>query len=430
MEDIYNGSVTLSRPSLLISVAALVLAGTTALAVLWPHLMPAPPIRIGVLHSLTGTMAASEAPLVDAVRLAVEEINAAGGVLGRPVEMVVADGRSDPARFGTEAERLITQEKVSALFACWTSACRKAVKPVVEKHRHLMFYPVQYEGLEQSPRIIYLGAAPNQQIAPGARWALDNFGRRLYLVGSDYIFPRTAHRIVRDIVAAAGGSIVGERYLPLGGTEFGPIAEDIRRLKPDVVLNTINGDSNVHFFQALHAAGLEKMPVVSFSLAEHVLAAMGPEVFHPTHYAAWSYFQSLPTEPNRRFVAAFKARFGPQRVTSDPIEAAYNGVRLWAGAVEETGTETPEHVIHALEHQTVPAPSGVAAIDPATHHLWKRVNIGRALPDGQFEIVHASDAGVRPTPFPPYRSLDAWRRIEAGIAAEARGRQAEGGERP
>lgn len=429
MTALYNAVVTLARRSL-ITVAALALAGMAALSVFWLRLEPASPIRIGVLHSLTGTMAISEAPLVDAVRLAVEEINAAGGLLGRPVEMIVADGRSDPAHFAAEAERLISEEKVSALFACWTSACRKAVKPVVERHRHLMFYPVQYEGLEQSPNIIYLGAAPNQQISPGARWSVDNFGKRVYLVGSDYVFPRTAHRIIRDIVAAAGGSIVGERYRPLGASDFGGIAREIGQIKPDVVLNTINGDSNLHFFQALHAAGLAEMPVVSFSIAEHELVTMGPDAHHKAHYAVWNYFQNQPGEANRRFVAAFKSRFGAQRVTSAPIEAAYDGVRLWAGAVSEAGTDAPEHVMHSVEHQSVPGPSGVVAVDPTTHHLWKQVIIGRALPNGQFEPLQTPEAFVRPTPFPPYRSLDAWRRIAAEIEAEIEAKRAEGGKRP
>ena len=248
------------------------------LAGLWlRHSSAPPPIRIGVLHSLSGTMAASEHPLVDAVRLAVEEINAASGLLGRPVEMVIADGQSDARIFAAEAERLIATEHVSALFACWTSACRKAVKPVVERHRHLLFYPLQYEGLEHSAHIHYTGAAPNQQIIPGTRWALDTLGKRVYLLGSDYVFPRTAHLIVRDLVRAGHGSVVAERYRPLGDADFSAIVAELRALRPDVVLNTINGDSNGHFFRALHAAGLDDIPVVSFSVAEDGLAAIGPE---------------------------------------------------------------------------------------------------------------------------------------------------------
>ena len=373
----------------------------------------APPIRIGVLHSLSGTMAVNERPLVDAVRLAVEEINAAGGLLGRPVEMVVADGRSDDDVFAAEAERLIASDQVSALFACWTSACRKAVKPVVEKHRHLMFYPLQYEGLEQSPAIFYTGSTPNQQIIPGTRWALDTLGKRVYLLGSDYLFPHAANFIIRDLVKANHGAVLAERYRPLGDADFGVAIAEIRALKPDVVLNTINGDSNTHFFRALHEAGLGTVPVVSFSVAEVGLIAIGPQAFHPKHYAVWSYFQSVPGEANRNFVRAFQKRYGAERVTSDPIEATYVGVRLWAQAVRDAGTEEPEQVKRALSNQTTASPSGIAAIDRGTHHLWKQARIGKARADGQFDLVWNSEDALRPDPFPDYRSQSEWQRLVA-----------------
>lgn len=380
-------------------------------AALWLFLTqrPAPPpIRIGVLHSLIGTMATNEKPLVDAVKLAVEEINAAGGLLGRPVELVVADGRSDDRVFAAEAERLITTEKVSALFACWTSSCRKAVKPVVEKHRHLMFYPIQYEGMEQSPNIFYTGSAPNQQIIPGTMWALNNLGKRVYLIGSDYIFPRTANLVIRDMVAANHDTILAERYRPLGESDFSAITAELRTLKPDLVLNTLNGDSNTHFFRQLHQAGLDSVPIVSFSMSEVDLKANGPDAFHPNHYAVWSYFQSVPGEANRRFIAAFQARFGADRVTCDPIEASYVGVRLWAQAVRDAGTDEPEQVNRAMLLQSTAAPSGIAAIDRTTRHLWKQVRIGKARPDGQFDLVWSSEETVRPMPFPGYRSPSEW----------------------
>jgi urea transport system substrate-binding protein len=390
----------------------MVIIALTLAAVLGAFLLvrptPAPPIRIGVLHSLSGNMAASERPLMDAVRLAVEEINTAGGLLGRPVEMVVADGRSDDAVFAAEAERLITKEQVSALFACWTSACRQAVKPVVERHRHLMFYPLQYEGLEQSPVIYYTGSVPNQQIIPGTLWALDSLGRRVYLVGSDYLFPHAANLIIRDLVKANHGSVLAERYRPLGAADFGAVVEEIRALQPGVVLNTLNGDSNTHFFRALHAAGLGTVPVVSFSLAEDGLKAIGPAAFHPNHYAVWSYFQSVPGEANARFVTAFRERYGADRVTSDPVEAAYVGVRLWAQAVRDAGTDAPEQVNRAMLMQSAAAPSGIAAVDRSTRHLWKQARIGKARPDGQFELVWNSDDPLRPNPFPDYRSRPEW----------------------
>ena len=372
----------------------------------WRH-SAAPSIRIGVLHSLTGTMAVSEKPLVDAVRLAVEEINSQGGLLGQPLEMVVADGKSEPKVFAAEAERLIETEQVSVLFGCWTSACRKAVKPVVEKYRHLLFYPVQYEGMEQSANILYTGAAANQQIVPGTRWATQTFGQRVYLVGSDYIFPRTANIIIGDLIKASGGKILGERYLPLGGTDVEAIIEDIARKKPDVVLNTLNGDSNAVFFSALVNAGLGNLPVLSFSVEESgMLAWNGGQLTR--HYGVWSYFQSLPGEENQRFVAAYRARFGADRVTSDPVEAAYVGVKLWAQAVQDVSSTEPGRVNPALLRQSIRSPAGIAAVDAESRHLWKMMRVGKVRPDGQFEQVTASSAPLRPSPWPGYRSRDAW----------------------
>jgi len=377
------------------------------------------PIRIGVLHSLSGTMAASERPLVDAVRLAVEEINADGGLLGRPVEIVLADGASNWPRFAAEAERLISQERVSALFACWTSACRKAVKPVVESHRHLMFYPVQYEGLESSPNILYTGAAPNQQIIPGTRWALDQLGQGVYLLGSDYIFPRAANRIIRDLVEAGGGTVLGERYLPLGGTDMAQALDDIRRLRPQVVFNTVNGDSNEHLFRALAGAGLSDLPIMSFSVAENEVT--GSEATRlQAHYAVWGYFQSLDSAGNRRFVAAFKARYGAGRVTSDPMEAAYIGVRLWAQAVTDAGTDAPAEVNRSILRQSLQAPSGIVTVDAASRHLWKMARIGQVQADGQFRQVWATSYPLRPAPYPFYRSPQEWREIMQGLEMEVR----------
>lgn len=394
----------------------LVLAVALVLVLVYVLRSPAaPPIRIGVLHSLSGTMATSERPLVDAVRLAVEEINAAGGLLGRPVEMVVADGASDNRVFAAKAGQLIASEKVSVLFACWTSGCRKAVSEVVERRQHLMFYPLQYEGLEQSAHLYYTGSAPNQQIVPGTRWALETLGRRVYLVGSDYLFPRAANLIIRDLVRANQGSVLGERYRPLGDRDFDAIIAELRVLQPDVVLNTVNGDSNVHFFRALHAAGLGGLPVVSFSVTEDSLAAIPPADFHPNHYAVWSYFQSLPGEVNQRFVRGFRQRYGADRVTSDPVEATYVGVRLWAQAVRDAGTDEPALVDRAMAQQSVAAPSGIAAVDRRTRHLWKPVRIGRARPDGQFELLWESGDTLRPEPFPDYRPRRDWEKLAAGL---------------
>ncbi|WAR46520.1 urea ABC transporter substrate-binding protein [Methylomonas rapida] len=369
-----------------------------------------PSIRIGVIHSLTGNMAISETPLVDAVRLAVEEINAAGGLLGRPVEMVVADSRSSPEIAAEEAERLIQEQHVSALFACWTSACRIALKPVVEKHRHLLFYPVQYEGLEESTNIIYTGSAPNQQIVPGIYWALQHLGKRLYLIGSDYVFPRVANLIITDLAKASGAEILAERYQPLGNTDFSQEIQEIQRLRPDVVINTVNGDSNLHLFSAMRDAGLSDQAIVSFSVAEGELNAQ-PEVHLNAHYAVWSYFQSVDSDSNRRFVQAYQQRYGSDRPTSDPVEAAYTGVKLWAQAVKEVGCDDVEQVNFAIVRQSIEAPSGILAVDPGTRHLWKNVKIGKANAHGNFDIIYDSKNALRPVPYPLYRSRREWREL-------------------
>ncbi|MDO8208658.1 MAG: urea ABC transporter substrate-binding protein [Gallionella sp.] len=360
-----------------------------------------PVIKIGVLHSLTGTMAVSESPLVDAVRLAVEEANQSGGVNGAQIEMIITDCRSDAGYCAQQAEKLITQDRVQALFGCWTSACRKALKPVVEKHHHLLFYPLQYEGLEQSPDIIYTGAAPNQQVIPMVTWALQRRGKRVYMIGSDYVFPRTANKIVKKLLQAQGGQLVAERYVPLGEKNLDAIVREIATLRPDFVLNTLNGDSNLHFFRALQQAGIRAtdIPVFSTSIAEAELVAIGPELV-AGHFAAWNYFQSVPGDENRAFIERFRNRYGSHRVLDDPMEAAYIGVRLWVNAQRSAGTQDLSTVKNVLGQQTLAAPEGVVAVDAETRHLWKTVRIARARTDGQFEIVWQSAHSIPPAPFP------------------------------
>lgn len=368
-----------------------------------------PVIKIGILHSLSGTMAISEKPLVDALQLAIEEANVGGGIGGQQIVAVLADCRSDATYCAQQAERLITEEKVSALFGCWTSSCRKAVKPVVEKHQNLLFYPVQYEGMEQSPSIIYTGAAPNQQIIPGVRWALEKLGKRVYLVGSDYVFPRMANIIIKDLLSASGGVLAGERYLPLAASAMEALVADIAKQRPDVVLNTLNGDSNFAFFQALNKAGInaEKIPVLSFSIAEVELAAMTAPIT-VGHYAAWNYFQSIPSPQNQAFVSSFRKRFGMQAVLDDPMEASYVGLHLWLQAAREAGSAEPAAVQRTILRQTLLAPGGMVAIDPDTRHLWKTPRIGKVRSDGQFDIVWDAGRPLEPVPFPSYRFRDEW----------------------
>jgi urea transport system substrate-binding protein len=368
-----------------------------------------PALKIGILHSLTGTMVISEKQMLDALQFAIEEVNAAGGINGQTIEAVIRDCRSDPNYCAQQAEKLIAEEKVSALFGCWTSTCRKAVKTVVEKYRHLLFYPVQYEGMEQSPNIIYTGAAPNQQIIPGTRWALENLGKRVYLLGSDYVFPRMANVIIKDMVKAGGGVVAGERYLPLGTGAMDATVANIIQQHPDVVLNTLNGGSNFALFEALGKAGIsaKKIPVLSFSMAEAELASM-TTLKTAGHYAAWNYFQSLPSAQNQAFIARFHRRFGAQAVFDDPMEASYIGMMLWAQAAREAGSAEPAKVQRAILRQTLLAPEGMVAVDPHTRHLWKTARIGKVRQDGQFDIVWDAAQAVEPHPFPSYRFKNEW----------------------
>lgn len=366
-----------------------------------------PPIVVGVLHSLTGTMAYSEGPVVDAILMAIEEVNHRGGLLGRRVQAEVVDGHSSGDEFARQAERLLAHRRVGTIFGCWMSAHRKRVVPVVESHGGLLVYPVQYEGLETSPCVFYTGAAPNQQIIPAVRWSFGFLNcKRLFLVGSDYIFPRVAHEIIRDQVARFGGQIAGEVFIPSGAVDMGNLAATIAAAKPDLIVNTINGDSNIVFFRSLQAAGItpDRIPTLSFSVGENELRNLDIA----GTYAAWNYFQSIERLENLRFVEAFHARYGPQRVTSDPMEAAYIGVNLWAQAVTESGSTSPARIREALRRQSFRAPEGVVRIDPDNQHTWKTIRVGRVLEDGQFEVIYSSERAIRPEPYPDTRSPQEW----------------------
>lgn len=394
------------------AVAILLLLAYPAFYLLDWATTPEEHIRVGLLHSFSGTMKDSEGAVADAVTLAVEEINEGGGLIGKSIEIIRADGASDESIFAREAERLIEEEKVSVLFGCWTSASRKAVKEVVESRDHLLFYPLQYEGMESSPHIVYTGAAPNQQIVPAVKWSMDRLGTRVFLVGSDYIFPRMANLIINDLVAALGGEVLGEEYLLLGTDDVEEVVAQIRQTRPDVIFNTINGSTNVAFFGALREAGITpaEIPTMSFSIAEQELANMGADAGKMAgDYAAWNYFQSLPTEENREFVSRFQRRFGADRVTSDPLDSAYSSVYLWANAVKDAKTEEVSAVRRAILGQSYRSPGGLVYVDANNQHTWKVVRIGEIAADGQFRIEWSSDEPVRPVPFPFHRSPSEWR---------------------
>ncbi len=369
-----------------------------------------PPLRIGVLHSRTGTMAISERPVIDAVLLAVEEINAQGGLLGRSIEPVLADGQSDEQVFARQAEKLITQDKVCAIFGCWTSASRKAVLPVVEKHGHLLFYPVQYEGMEQSPNIVYGGPVPNQQILPALRWLVGFEGKkRWFLVGSDYVFPVTANAVIRDEAKARGCEIVGEAYVLLASTDVAGVLRQIEQASPDLIINTINGDTNVAFFRALRRAGIQSkaLPTLSLSISEEELSALGPRDI-AGDYVAGNYFQTLELAQNQEFLQRFGRHYGPERVMSSAMQTAYNSVHLWAQAVRSAARDDPRAIRDAVKSQKREAPQGPIQIEPVTLHTIQFARVGRISEEGRLVEVYRSPQPIQPEPFPHSRRRDEW----------------------
>ncbi len=368
------------------------------------------PIRIGILHSKTGTMQISEQPVIDAVLLALDEIKEKGGVLGRPVEWILADGKSDEDDFAEGAEKLIQEHRVCTIFGCWTSASRKAVVPIVEKHGNLLFYPVQYEGLEQSPNVVYLGVVPNQQILPALRWLVGfENKRRWFLVGSDYIFPAAANEIIRDEAKSRGCEIVGEEYLLLGSTDVAAVIRKIVEAKPDLIVNTLNGDTNVGFFRALRAAGIKsaEVPTISFSVTDTELSALR-SVNTAGDYASTSYFHSLDSPENHAFLERFGRRYGPERIVSDAMQNAYAAVHLWAKAVEAAGSDDSKAIRDAVKGMSIEAPQGTCQICPDTLHTVQTARVGKIDEMGRLVQVHHSERPIQPEPFPSSRSRDDW----------------------
>lgn len=403
-----------SLPWKWLAVACLVVSSAIAARYAWKWATATKPIRVGLLHSLNGPMAISEKSMVDAEILAIEQLNAQGGLLNRQIEYVVADGNSDWPTFGREAERLIRDEKVDVIIGCWTSASRKMVMPVVEANNHMLIYPMAYEGLEQSPNIIYTGSAPNQQIIPSISWAMRFLkARRFYLVGSDYIWPHCVNEIAKDALKSVGAEVAGENYLFFGTKKVDHVIQEIVASKPDVIISTVVGDTNKPFYEGLARAGIKasQTPVISFSIAEDELRTLLKEMSADDlvgHYSAWNYFQSIDRPENKAFVDAFRAKYGQDRTTNDVITASYNSVFLWAQAVKEAETTSVEDVKNAMSHQSLDAPEGIVTIDAKTNHTWRPVYIAKAGSDGQFTIEWTSDTSIRPVPFPLSRSRENW----------------------
>ncbi|QEN14760.1 urea ABC transporter substrate-binding protein [Mycolicibacterium sp. ELW1] len=357
-------------------------------------------IKVGSLNSLSGTMAISEVTVRDSIKLAVDEINAKGGVLGKQVQIVGEDGASDPAVFAQKAEKLIKNDCVAAVFGGWTSSSRKAMLPVFESNNALLYYPVQYEGLESSKNIFYTGATTNQQIVPALDFLKEKGITSLYLVGSDYVFPQTANRIIKAYAAANGIEIKGEDYTPLGSTDFSTIVNKVRSSNAGAVFNTLNGDSNVAFFKEYTNAGLtpQKMPVVSVSIAEEEVQGIGAQNI-AGQLTAWNYYQTLDNPVNKAFVKAFKDKYGQNRVTSDPMEAAYVSVYLWKNTVEKGKSFDVKAIQDNCAGVTFDAPEGLVTIDGENHHITKTARIGEIHPDGLIYTIWESPGPITPDPY-------------------------------
>ena len=361
-------------------------------------------VKVGILHSVTGTMAISETGSVQAEKLAIEQINDMGGVLGRKIEFIQEDGASDWPTFAEKSKKLLVSDKVAAVFGCWTSASRKAVLPVFEQYNGMLYYPTFYEGLEQSPNVIYTGQEATQQIIAGIDWVVKNKGaKKFFLLGSDYIWPRTSNKIARKHIEKLGLKVVGEEYYPLGHTQFNSVINKIKLKKPDVLYAIVVGGSNVAFYKQLKAAGIdmtkEKPLVLTISVTEDEILGIGGENIVGA-YAAMKYFQSLTNDNNKAFVEAFKKRWGKDIVIGDVTQAAYLGPWLWKAAVEKAGSFDIDKIRTAspgIELKT--APEGYVRIHP-NHHLWSKTRIGHAKSDGQYKIVYETAELIEPDPFP------------------------------
>ena len=376
-------------------------------------------IKVGVLHSLSGTMAISETALKNVALMTIEEINAAGGVLGKKLEPVVVDPASNWPLFAEKSRQLLSQDKVAAVFGCWTSVSRKSVLPVFKELNGLLFYPVQYEGEELEKNVFYTGAAPNQQAIPATEYLMSAEGggaKRFVLLGTDYVYPRTTNKILRAFLKSKGvkDSDIMEEYTPFGHSDYQTIIANIKKFSAGgktAVISTINGDSNVPFYRELGNAGLKAtdVPVVAFSVGEEELRGVDTKPLLG-HLAAWNYFMSVENPENKAFISKYRAWAKANNVpnadtvvTNDPMEATYVGIHMWKQAVEKAGTTDTDKVIAAMGGQTFKAPSGFTlTMDKTNHHLHKPVLIGEVREDGQFDVVWETDKPIRAQPWSPF----------------------------
>ncbi|MFO1200117.1 MAG: urea ABC transporter substrate-binding protein [Burkholderiaceae bacterium] len=406
----------MTRRTFLKSAAATAAISASPLPVAWAQ---SNTIKVGILHSLSGTMAISETALKDTALMTIEEINAKGGVMGKKLEPVVVDPASNWPLFAEKARQLITQDKVAAVFGCWTSVSRKSVNPVFKELNGLLFYPVQYEGEELEKNVFYTGAAPNQQAIPATEYLMSKEGggaKRFVLLGTDYVYPRTTNKILRAFLTSKGvkESDIDESYTPFGHSDYQTIVGNIKKFAAGgktCVISTINGDSNVPFYKELGNQGLKAkdVPVVAFSVGEEELRGVDTKPL-VGHLAAWNYFMTLKNGENESFIKKYKAYAKAKNlpnadkvVTNDPMEATYVGIHMWKQAVEKAKTTDVDKVIEAMGGQKFKAPCGFElTMDKTNHHLHKPVFIGEIRADGQFNVVWKTKGPVRAQPWSPF----------------------------
>src|SRR3990170_5916310 len=392
-------------------------------------------VKVGILHSLSGTMAISETVLKDTVLMAIDEINAKGGVMGAKIEPVIVDPASNWPLFAEKARQLLTQDKVAVVFGCWTSVSRKSVLPVFEELNGLLFYPVQYEGEEISKNVFYTGAAPNQQAIPAVEYLMSKDGggaKRWFLLGTDYVYPRTTNKILRAFLKTKGvaDKDIEEVYTPFGHSDYQTIVANIKKFSQGgktAVVSTINGDSNVPFYKELGNQGLKAtdVPVVAFSVGEEELRGVDTKPL-VGHLAAWNYFMSMKNPANdawkKQWAAYAKAKKLPgadKPLTNDPMEAAWIGIHMWKQAVEKAKSTEVDKVIAAMAGQTFTAPSGITStMDAKNHHLHKAVFIGEVKADGQFNVVWKTKGPVKAQPWSPFIAGNDKKKDEPMLMAE------------
>ncbi|MBL8635477.1 MAG: transporter substrate-binding protein [Myxococcales bacterium] len=378
-----------------------------------PVVMSGPPIKVGVLHSLSGALAVSEHPLADASLLAIDELNAKGGVLGRQVVPVVVDGKSEIAAesaFTRGAEKLLQVDKVAAVFGGFGSAGRKTIRPFFEKADQLLFYPAQYEGIEESQSLIYTGATPNQLAVPAIQWATDTLNaKKFYLIGTDGLRAHAINAIIEDQIKMLGGEVVGTHYAVVGESSFGAVVKKIEKAHPDMIINTLVGDSVLSFFRTLIEEDItaRTLPVLSFTLGENELAQLSEPVL-AGHYVARTRFQTVPESKEEPFATRFQRKYGTHRPVSEMMESAYYGVLLWAAAVAKAGSEEVNRVRLALRGQEFVLGNVRLRVDPSNQHTWKIFQIGQVTNDNRIEVIKTGDAPIPPLPFPGPRTHAEW----------------------